>query len=298
LPDNTPKGLTWTTKYGIIGMSAFKLPLLSDGLNEKGLAVGNLMFPGYAGYEPFDPGKAKTTLAHFELATWLLSNFATVAEVRLAMGKVRVCEGPTAVSGFAIPLHFVVHDPTGECLVIEYVKGKLHTYDNPLGVMTNSPAFDWMTTYVNNFINLSPFNVPQRQLTGLTLKQFGQGSGLVGLPGDYTPPSRFVRMVFLTQAAFPVKGAEAGLNLAMTIIDNVDIPKGAGREESDKQMIADYTQWEVVADLARKRYYFRTYDNKNWRYVDLMKALPGAKGLQTISLDIPVDYPEMTVTAQ
>lgn len=298
LPDNTPKGLTWTTKYGIIGMSAFKMPLFSDGLNEKGLVVGNLLFPGYAEYEPFDPKKANITLSHFELATWLLSNFATVAEVRQAIGKVRVCEGSSEVSGFIIPLHFVVHDATGDCLVIEYVKGKLHTYDNPLGVMTNSPTFDWMTTYLNNFINLSPVNVPQRQLTGRTLKQFGQGSGMVGLPGDYTPPSRLVRMVALTQAAFTVKGAEAGLNLAMTIIDNIDIPKGAGRDESEKQMICDYTQWEVVADLGRKRYYFRTYDNKNWRYVDLMKTMQGAKGIQTISIDIPVDYPEVTITAK
>ena len=113
LPDNTPKGLTWTAKYGVIGMTAFKMPLFSDGLNEKGLAVGNLMFPGYAKYEKFDPKKAKITLSHFELATWLLSNFATAAEVRQAIGKVRVCEGPSVVSGFVNPLHFVVHDATG-----------------------------------------------------------------------------------------------------------------------------------------------------------------------------------------
>ena len=125
LPDNTSKGLTWTTKYGMVGMTAFKMPLFSDGLNEKGLVVANLMFPGYAEYESFDPGKANITLAHFELATWLLSNFATVAEVRQAIGKVRVCEGPSVVSGFVLPLHFVVHDAQGDCLVIEYVSGQV-----------------------------------------------------------------------------------------------------------------------------------------------------------------------------
>jgi choloylglycine hydrolase len=298
LPDNTPKGIKWTTKYGMVGMTAFKMPLFSDGLNEQGLVVANLMFPGYAGYESFDPGKASTTIAHFELATYLLSNFATVAEVRQAMGKVRVCEGPTVVSGFTLPLHFAVHDATGACLVIEYVKGKLYTYDNPLGVATNSPTFDWMTTYLNNFINLSPDNVPERQLTGLTLKQFGQGSGMIGLPGDFTPPSRFVRMVALTQAVFPVKGAVAGLNLAMTIINNVDVPRGSAREKTEKGMLADYNQWAVAVDLTGRKYYFHTYDNKNWRYVDLMKALQGAKGVQNISLDIPVDYPEVTITAK
>jgi choloylglycine hydrolase len=297
LPDNTSKGLTWTTKFGLVGMTAFTMPLLSDGLNEKGLVVANLMFPGYAEYESFDPNKSNNTLAHFEVATWLLSNFATVAEVRQAIGKVRVCEGPSMVSGFVLPLHFAVHDSQGDCLVIEYVKGKLHTYDNPLGVTTNSPTFDWMTTYLNNFINLSPDNVPQKKLQGLTLTQFGQGSGMVGLPGDFTPPSRLVRMVALTQAAFSVKGPEAGLNLAMTIINNVDVPIGAAREKTEKGLICDHDQWTVAVDLARKRYYFHTYDNKNWRYVDLTKALQGANAIRTISLDTPPDYPEVTFAA-
>jgi choloylglycine hydrolase len=298
LPDNTPKGLTWTTKYGLVGMTAFKMPLFSDGLNEKGLVVANLMFPGYAGYQSFDPGKAKITLAHFEVATWLLSSCATVAEVRQAIGKVRVCQGPSIVAGFDLPLHFAVHDAQGNCLVIEYVQGKLHTYDNPLGVTTNSPTFDWMTTYLNNFINLSPDNVPQKKLNGLTLKQFGQGSGMIGLPGDFTPPSRLVRMVALTQAVFPVKGAEAGLNLAMTIINNVDVPKGSVREKSAKGMISDYDQWTVAVDLAGKKYYFHTYDNKNWRYIDLVKALQGAKGIKTMSLEIPIDYPDVTAAVK
>jgi choloylglycine hydrolase len=299
LPDNTPKGLTWTTKYGMVGMTAFNLPLFSDGLNEKGLVVANLMFPGYAGYESFDPKQANITLANFELATWLLSNFATVAEVRQAIGKVRVIQGPTSVAGFALPLHFAVHDSQGDCLVIEYVKGKLHTYDNPLGVATNSPTFAWMTTNLNNYINLTPDNVPERKLTGMTLNQFGQGTGMLGLPGDYTPPSRFVRMVALTQAVLPVKGPQAGLNLAMTIINNVDVPKGAVRGEGEVgKKIIEYNQWTVAVDLTNKKYYFHTYDNKNWRYVDLTKALVGLKEIKNLTLEVPPDYPEVTATAK
>ena len=121
---------------------------------------------------------------------------------------------------------------------------------------------------------------------------------MVGLPGDFTPPSRLVRMVALTQSALPVKGPQAGLNLAMTIINNVDIPQGAVRDKDEKGMIYDITQWAVAADLAGKKYYFHTYDNKNWRYVDLAKALQGAKGIKTIPLDIPPDYPDVTATAK
>ncbi len=293
LPDNTSKGLKWTAKYGVVGMNAFGQPLLSDGINEKGLTVGNLLFPGYAGYQPFDPQKANITLTQYEVATWLLSNYATVAEVRQALGQVRVVQGPTATCGI-LPLHFCVHDPQGNSLVIEYVQGKLHIYNNPLGVMTNSPAFDWMTTYLSNFVNLSALNVPRLDLGGVAVKQFGQGSGMLGLPGEYTPPSRLVRMVALTQAALPVQGAAAGLNLAMTIINNVDIPRGAVREKETKGMMYDITQWVVAADLANKKYYFHTYDNKNWRYVDLGKALQGAKGIKYLPIDNPPEYPEVS----
>ena len=297
LPDNTHKGLKWTTKYGIVGMNAFGQPLLTDGINEAGLTVGDLFLPGYAEYQPFDPAKANITLAQYEVATWLLSSFATVAEVRQGLGQVRVVQGPKEVAG-PLPLHFAVHDPQGNSLVVEYVKGKLHIYDNPLGVMTNSPTFDWITTYLSNFVNLSATNVPQLDLKGFTIHQFGQGSGMVGLPGDLSPPSRFVRMVALTQAALPVKGADAGLNLAMTIINNVDIPKGAVREKTEKGMMYDITQWVVAADLAAKKYYFHTYDNKNWRCVDLAKALQAVKGIQTLPLEVPAAYPEVSAGAK
>ena len=295
LPDNTPKGLTWTVKYGLVGMNAFGSPLMTDGLNETGLAVGNLFFPDYAEYEPFDPGKANITLSQYEVATWLLSTCATVAEVRQAISKVQVVQGPKEV--FA-PLHFAVHDAQGNSLVIEYVKGKLHIYDNPLGVMTNSPGFDWMITYLSNFVNLSATNVPQIDLGGVVIKQFGQGSGLVGLPGDFSPPSRLVRMVAFTQSALPVKGPQAGLNLAMTIINNVDIPKGIVRDKGENGIRYDITQWAVAADLAGKKYYFRTHDNKNWRYVDLSKVLQTAKGIETIPLEVPPDYLDVTSTAK
>jgi len=293
LPDNTPKGLKWTAKYGMVGVGPSGPPLVSDGINEMGLAVGNLLFPGYAEYEPFDPGKAASTMAQYEAATWLLTNFATVAEVRQALPKVRVVQGPKGALGI-LPLHFCVHDPQGHSLVVEYIQGKLHIYDNPLGVMTNSPTFEWMTTYLSNFINLSAVNVPRLDLGGVTIKQFGQGSGMLGLPGDFTPPSRFVRMVALTQAALPVKGAAAGLNLAMTIINNVDIPKGSVREKTEKGMMYDISQWVVAADLANKKYYFHTWDNKNWRYIDIAKALQGTKAIKSISLAIPPDYPDIT----
>ncbi len=296
LPDGG-KGVAWKNKYAFVGMFDFGMPLASDGMNEKGLVVGQLFLPGYASYEPFERSKAGRTLAQYEFGTWLLSNFASVAEVRKGYRDVRVCQGPVGDAG-PLPLHYVVHDPSGDCVVIEYTAGKVAIYDNPLGVMTNSPTFDWMLTNLDNYISLSVINTPEKKLGGVTLKQFGQGTGLYGLPGDYSPPSRFVRMVALSQAALPAKGATAGLNQAITILDNVDIPIGAVRGWEGKQERFDKTIWSVVADTANLRYYYRSMDNKNWRYVDVAKAVANAKGIESIPVFIPVDYPDTTSQAK
>ena len=98
-------------------------------------------------------------------------------------------------------MHFVVHDRSGKSVVIEPTDKTLKIFDNPLGVMTNSPTFDWHMTNLRNYINLTVTNVPPIDLGGVTLAQFGQGSGLRGLPGDFTPPSRFVRAVAFSQSA-------------------------------------------------------------------------------------------------
>lgn len=292
LPDGSRKGMQWTAKYGFVGMNFEGEPIVSDGMNEKGLVAGSLYIPGYVRYQPYSARKAASTLAQYELNTWLLSTFASVEEVRKGIGSVRVCQGP-----LAHPLHFTVHDSSGASLVIEYADGQLKLYDNPLGVLTNSPNFDWMLTNLSNYANLSPDNAPGMTAGGVTITPFGQGSGLLGLPGDFTSPSRFVRMVALTQSPIPVKDVDAGIALAMTVLNNVDIPIGAVRQKTDTGLALEVTDWAVVGDLARGRYYFRTYANKNWRYVDLAKALAGATTILTIPLDAPADYPEVSATA-
>lgn len=121
---------------------------------------------------------------------------------------------------------------------------------------------------------------------------------MLGLPGDYTPPSRFVRMVALVHSSLPVTGAEEGLNLAMTIINNIDVPIGSVRDESAKEPVYDQTQWSVVADLSGKKFYFHTYSNKDWRMVDVTKALAAAKGIMTIPAEMPPNYQDVTANAK
>jgi len=296
LPDGKQNGLKWTTKYGMVGMNAGGLPQMIDGINDQGLAAGNLFFPGYAGYQAFDPQKADRSIAQYEVITWILSNFATVAEVKEGIKHIRVCRVVSDQVG-DLPLHYTIHDPQGNSLVIEHVKGELKIYDNPIGVMTNSPTFDWHLTNLRNYVSLSPNNPRPVTVEGVKGTGFGQGGGMLGLPGDYSPPSRFVRTVALVSSALPVKGYDAGLNLAMTIVDAVDIAKGTVRDLSGKTTEYDTTCWAVAVDLGQKKYYYRRYFNKDWRCVNVMKALNGAKGIMTINIDQPPAYKDMTNTA-
>jgi choloylglycine hydrolase len=133
-------------------------------------------------------------------------------------------------------------------------------------------------TNLRNYVNLSATNVPPLGLGGVTLAQFGQGSGLRGLPGDFTPPSRFVRAVAFSQSAVQSDTAEEAVLQAFHILNNFDIPYGAVRDTEGGQMHAEYTTWTSASDLKNLRWYFRTYGDQSIHSVDLPKALAAAQG--------------------
>jgi len=140
---------------------------------------------------------------------------------------------------------------------------------NPIGVLTNSPPFDWHIINLRNYINLTATSVPPVELSNITLTSTGDGSGMVGLPGDFTPPSRFVRMAVLSQTVLPVETAEEGVLLAINIIGNINIAKGMARTKEANGVHYDHTEYVTVSDLTNKEIYFRTYDNPNYRRVKL-----------------------------
>ncbi len=185
-------------------------------------------------------------------------------------------------------------------LVVEYVNGgQLKTYDNPLGVITNSPTFDWHLTNLRNYVNLSAVNVPPVDIGGKTFQSFGQGSGMLGLPGDFTPPSRFVRVLALQQTAQPVKTADDGVNLAWNILSNVTIPVGSARDvHPDGSVIYDYTQWATVSDLANRRMFFRTYDNQAIRTVSLADLPVDGQDIMTITMATQPQYRNVSAEAR
>lgn len=282
------EGLKWTSKYASTGANGAGLPILVDGLNEKGLAVGLFYFPGTAVYPPYTAANADKTIAPWELGSWILENFSTTAEVRDNIEKVLVPSVVLKAWGFAPPIHYIATDATGKSIVIEYVAGKLNVHDNPIGVMTNSPTFDWHMTNLRNYVNLSYMAAPPVQLGPIKLVSFGQGSGMLGLPGDFTPPSRFVRAAAFSHGtgAFPSKTGDDAVLQAFHILNNFDIPKGSAREKDEHgNVLADHTLWTSANDLKAKCYYIRTYENSQIRSLDLTKTNQDARNITKISLE-------------
>jgi choloylglycine hydrolase len=286
-PDGKP-GMRWTSKYASVGTNGVGFPVLFDGVNEKGLASGLFYFPTTAKYMPYAAADAGKTMAPWELGSWMLENFASVDEVRANIGKVVV---PAVVYdgwGFAPEVHFIVQDAAGKSITIEYLDGKLNVFDNPLGVLTNSPAFDWHMANLRNYVNFSMTNAAPVKVGPVTLQPFGQGSGMLGMPGDFTPPSRFVRAVAFSQSVFKPKTGEDAILEAFHVLNQFDIPKGAAREhETDEHgnVLADYTIWTSAIDLKARRFYFRTYENSQIRMVDLTKMNLDAKDVVKISMN-------------
>ena len=299
-PDLKP-GMGWEVRHGFLGINAFGRDLALDGMNEAGLSVGVLYIPGFVEYQPFPPD-GRHAVSNFEFGNWVLSQFATVGEVREALAKVAVYDLDLPPSGRQ-PLHWSIADAQGGAIVVEYVGGKLHLYDNPIGVLTNSPTFDWHQTNLRNYINLTSINVDALKLGSTKVLPLGQGTGLLGLPGDYTPPSRFVKATALAYAALPVATAPEAANLAFHILNAVDIPVGAivGKVPSPTggapTLSYDRSEWATVYDLKDRITYFRTYGDLNIRKLDLTRFDFGGKAIVHVPMPTTMQAQDVTPAA-
>lgn len=283
---STPNGngLSYTSKYAVLGAMAFNNPAIMDGINEKGLMIGMFYFPGFAEYMPLTAENQAKALSPIDFSNWIITQFATVDEVKAALPSVAVV--PTVMKGWGstpAPFHYFVMDKSGKSLVIEPIGGKLVTYDNPIGVLTNSPSFDWHMTNLRNFINLSPDNSKPITMDKVVFAPFGQGSGMVGLPGDFTPPSRFVRAAIFSATAIPSANSEEAVYQAFHILNQFDIPVGIARQVSDGVTHTDYTLLTAVRDPQTLKYYFKSYDDQNIQVIDLKQFNLDAKNIVSIT---------------
>lgn len=262
---NNAKGLSWTSKYGYVALKVFGIELLADGLNEKGLSVGALWLPTTV-YQDVPEGKNENALLLTDFCSWVLGNFATIEEVRSALPSVYLWGEVVKRMGMVPPVHFSFHDADGKSLVLEFRDGQQKVYDNPIGVLTNYPTFPWQVDNLRNYIKLSPFNAQPLKYGGSTLSFYGNGTGLLGMPGDFMPASRFVRLAYLKNFIMPAKNAKELLNAGEHLFNAQDIALGFIRDENHNM---DYTQFVVFKDLTNKVFYYRTYGNMTLRAINL-----------------------------
>lgn len=275
LPDHSP-GLGYISKYAVIGVNVYARPAVIDGMNEKGLSAAAFYFPGYATYSKINKSNAKLAVAPTEFVNWLLTQFADIGEVKTGLTRVLIAPTEQPEWHGVPPFHYIVYDKSGKSLVIEPIDGKLVVSDNPLGVITNSPTFAWHLTNLTNYINLSATNVPRKEMQGLKLQQFGQGNGLHGLPGDFTPPSRFVRAAFYSANILPAESSHKAVFEVFHLLNQFDIPYGAVRSV-DKEI--DFTQATTVKDPNNLIYYFKTYADQNIKSISLSNFTVDSKKL-------------------
>ncbi len=309
-------GLKWQAKYGLVGANqAVAKNLVADGMNERGLVVGMLLFPRYAGYPAADPAKTDRTLGSWEVATYLLSTCATLEDARAALtdGSVLVSNAEFAPFSQVLPVHYYIADASGAVLIAEYVGGDLQFHDDPFGILTNSPDFVWQQTNLLNFVNLSPVNVPNAELDGRKIEGFGQGSRALGLPGDFTPPSRFVRAALFSHWATPGATAEETVLAGFHVLNTFDIFAGAIRANSatlpasgeaflnsktPEIVNTDTTEWTLAHDRTNLRTYVRTYESLSIQMIDLNKIDFAQPGLRQIELDKKFDPADLSSTAK
>ena len=240
-----------------------------EGLNEKGLSAGLFYFPNYGKYQPYDAAQKDKCLADFQVVSYVLSQCESVDEVKEVLPKARVIN----IDPRSSTVHWRFTEASGRQIVLEIVNEVMHFYENPLGVLTNSPGIEWHWANLNNYINLQPGSAPEHAFGPLEMKNFGHGSGMLGLPGDFTPPSRFVRAAFFQLTAPQQADAEGSVFQAFHILNNFDIPTGTevawGKASTD---LPSATQFTVASDTHNRMLYYRTMYNSNIRCIDLKRV--------------------------
>lgn len=266
--ENHRPGMSYRTKYNFAGITVFHSNLISDGMNDQGLSVGVLWFFD-AKYPKPDAKNAQKTLAFQDLPNWILGCFSNVDEVKEAIPNISVWAHPIEQIGEIPEIHIAVNDRKGKSIVIQFLNHEIKVVDNEVGVLTNNPTIDWHETNLRNYINLTALDNAPMKLDGMVITPLGQGTGLHGIPGDWSSVSRFVRTAITKNYAIMAKNPTDNANLAFHILNLVDVPFGLIRTRSGEHF--DYTQWAVVKDLKNLKYHYRTYKDLSIRELDLKK---------------------------
>lgn len=251
------------THHAIIGMAHMErgCPLFYDGMNEKGLAMAALNFPLSAVYHQAKEGTCN--LAPFELIPWVLGQCSTVTQVRQLLEQVNVAGVDFSADLPATPLHWLIADRE-QAITVEPMADGLHIHENPVGVLTNEPPFPFQLSRLNDFRALSTAP-PANRFSSLPLTEYSRGMGALGLPGDWSSPSRFVRCAFSAHNST----RPADVTQFFHIMSTVEVPRGSVRLANGKEVISVYTS---CCDLERGVYHYTTYENRQVFAVEMNRC--------------------------
>lgn len=218
-------GIKFKAKYGYVGIYTDYQDFVVEGVNESGLSAGLFFFPAFGEYAPYVAKRKLLALCDLQVVSWVLSQFSSIDEIKSAIEKKEV--DIISIDSRIGTVHWRFAEPGGRVVVLEFTNGKANFYENPLGVLTNSPNFPWHLTNLANYINLrSGSSQPLQLAKDLQVKPLGGGTGMLGLPGDFTPPSRFVRAAMLQSSAPLLPDAQQTALQAFHLLNSFDIPIG------------------------------------------------------------------------
>ena len=271
-----------TSKYAFVAVAPGVLqgpPAFLEGQNSAGLGLSGNFLPGFTEYQTVTPQDTKY-ISILNFGRLILGMYGNVKELRAELPKYKVWFDPTEVKGLPTPpwLHLVLTDKTGDSIVVEFVKGQMRIHDNVANVLTNAPTYDWHISNVRNYLSLSNYAKASVTLNNQNVTEIGQGGGMMGLPGDYTPPSRFVRAAYLRHFSTQPQASNDGIQLMTHLLNTVDIPVGVAASKGDNQIVSDYTQWVNIKDLSNNRMLIADYSHRtNYLQIDLNQVFKEGK---------------------
>jgi choloylglycine hydrolase len=267
-PTFIPRNFAWKSdannvyyksKYAYIGAGGElnSLYFVTDGVNEHGLSAAELYLPGEECYQE-EVVEGKLNLAPHEFLMWILGNCKSIEEVEELAPTVNLISIRVPEMGIITPLHWIISDTTGRCVVIEPTEPTLHVMENPVGTMTNTPRLEWHIENLRNYLHVRPEQYESRNYGDYRANPFSQGTGTSGLPGGYTPPERFIRATFFKENIEPAKDESEGISNAYHILNTVRIPKGIVVTGVGAK---DYSLYIGSMCNESRTYYYSSYEN-------------------------------------
>ena len=256
-----------TSHYAMIGMACVvdDFPLYFEATNEKGLSMAGLNFPENAVY--YDFAEEKYNVTPFELVPWILAQCSCIDEAKGLLDKMNLVNIDFSEDIRLSPLHWIISDKE-RSIVVEPLEEGLKVYDNAFEVLTNSPPFDFHQTNVSNYMGLCVGDVCSNFGENIPVENYSLGMGAIGLPGDFSSASRFVRALFVKENSVSENDEKSNVNQFFHILKSVAMPKGCVLAERG----FEYTRYSCCCNVDSGIYYYTLYDNFEVRVVNMYEV--------------------------